>query len=282
MDHDAYRADARIRWEDAAAGWERRNKAMQRSAQPVSMAMVDLLGPQPGHTILELAGGVGETGLLVAELVRPGGKVIITDGAQAMVDAAQRRADELNASNVETRTMEAEWIDLETASVDGVISRWGYMLLADPEAALRETRRVLRRGGRVVLAAWAEPTRNPWLSVLNDTGVELGIAEPTPPDVPSPFAFADPDRIRTLLDAAGFDDDIVVEPVDFTFDYPSLDEYFEHQTDLSTRLKDGLKKLSPADHTRYRDLVDERLSEHVQADSSVKLPARTWVAAATA
>ena len=42
--------------------------------------------------------------------------------------------------------MDGEWIDLRTATVDGVLCRWGFMLMLDPEAALRETRRVLRPG----------------------------------------------------------------------------------------------------------------------------------------
>jgi len=153
MDAETFRATSRERWESAAEGWARHREAMQRDAMPVSQWLLDAIDPQPGQTILELAAGPGDTGLLAAQRVAPDGRAIITDGADAMVEVARARAQELGVENVELRAMEAEWIDLPAASVDGVVCRWAYMLLADPEAALRETRRVLRPGGRVALVS---------------------------------------------------------------------------------------------------------------------------------
>jgi SAM-dependent methyltransferase len=276
-DPEDYRAEARKRWEGAAAGWEERRADFQRDAEPVSVWLVEHVEPQPGYRVLELAAGVGDTGLLAAELVRPGGSVLVTDGAEAMVQAARRRIAEVGATNVEARRMDAEWIDLPAASVDAVICRWGYMLLADPGAALRETRRVLRPGGRVALAAWASPDDNAWLSALGRSAVELGLVEPPPPDEPGPFAFAEPGRIEALLDEAGFDD-VLVETLDFTWRHQSLDGYFEHQLALSTTLRETLARLGPADHTRLRDAIDARLERFVDPDGRVELPARTWVA----
>ena len=280
-DAEAFRSEARARWEQAAAGWERRRESLQRGAQPVSMWMVEQLNPQPGHTILELAAGIGDTGLLAAELVPPGGRVVLTDGAEAMVEAARRRAEALGIRNVEARPMEAEWIDLETASVDGVLARWGYMLLADPEAALRETRRVLRRGGRVALAAWTDPDANPWFSAIGKELVARGHAQPPPPGEPGPFSFGEPGTIERLLADTGFDE-VHVEPLDFSFTFASTDAHWEHQLDMSTRLRDQISGLSPAEHTHLRDAIDERLEQYRQPDGSVVLPARTWVAVATA
>ena len=278
-DAETFRAEARESWEGAAAGWEERRDAFQRDTQPVSVWLVEHLEPQPGYRVLELAAGLGDTGLLAAELVQPGGTVLLTDHAEAMVEAARRRAEEVGAENVEVSRMDAEWIDLPAASVDGVISRWGYMLLADPDAALRETRRVLRPGGRVTLAAWAQPDANPWMAAIGAAVVELGFGDPPPAGDPGPFAFAQPGRIEELLDGSGFDE-VLVEPLDFVFRHASLDAYFEHHKAMSNRLKTTLAKLGPADHTRLRDAIDAQLSEYVQPDGSVTLPARTWVAAA--
>src|SRR3954452_22824599 len=206
MDAEAYRAESRENWESAAAGWARDREAFQRDTMPVSQWMLDAAHLQPGLKVLELAAGLADTRLMAAELDGPDGKAIITDNADAMIEAARARAEEVGATNVEIRPMEAEWIDLPTATVDAVLCRWGYMLLADPEAALRETRRVLRPGGRVALAAWAAAEHNPWVT---NTGAELvaqGLTEPPDPTAPSMFSFAAPGHIEELLAACGFTD----------------------------------------------------------------------------
>jgi len=281
MDAEAYRADSRDRWEAAAPGWAREREAFQRDAITVSRWLLDAAHLQPGHTVLELAAGPADTGLLAAELVAPGGKAIITDNAEAMIEAAKARAEEVGATNVEIRPMEAEWIDLPTASVDAVLCRWGYMLLADPEAALRETRRVLRPGGRVALAAWAGPEANPWFAAIGRVMVERGLIEQPPADAPGPLAFGRPGRIEELLDAAGFDD-IEVESLDFAFHAADLDEWWEHSIAMSGSFSRVVGGLSPAEHYALRDAVDAAYAPYVRDDGSLEIPARALMAAASA
>src|ERR1700761_8623925 len=133
---------------------------------PVSVAMIDALALQPGERVLELAAGPGDTGLMAAELTRPG-TLISSDGAEAMLDVARARARALGIDNVEFRQLELEWIDLPTASIDAVLCRWGIMLIVDPEAAAQEIRRGLRAGGRAAFSVWDAPERNPWATILN-------------------------------------------------------------------------------------------------------------------
>jgi SAM-dependent methyltransferase len=198
-----------------------------------------------------------------------------------MLDVARRRAEELGITNVEFKVVEGEWIDLKTATVDGALCRWGYMLMLDPEAALRETRRVLRPGGRVALAAWAAAEHNPHMTMARVTLTELELTEAPPPGGPGPFAFAQPGRIEELLYAAGFDD-VVVEELELRFRHPSRDDVFETFVDLSPSGSAVLRELSPADHTRFRDALDERLEPFMHDDGSVELPGRALVAAASA
>jgi ubiquinone/menaquinone biosynthesis C-methylase UbiE len=282
-DPEGYRARSRELWEGAAEGWGRQAERQERSTLPVSTWMIDALAPQPGQSIVELAGGPGSLGLLIAELVRPGGHVLLTDGAEAMVQIAQRRAQERGLGDVvQTRAMEAEWIDLPAASVDGVISRWGFMLLADPDAALLETRRVLRPGGVVVLAAWADPEANPWMTALARELAERGLVETVAdPDAPGPFAWRDRAAIGERLSDAGFTE-VVLDTVPMTFEFPDRDAWWDAQIDCSPSLSTTLLRLDPALRDELMEAGQARLTGYVEPDGRLVLPALTHVARAEA
>lgn len=280
-DAAAYREASRERWASVAPGWAARRAELQRTAEAVSQWMVEAVAPQPGHVVLEVAAGPGDTGLMAAERVRPGGRLICTDAAEPMLGAARERAAELGVENAEFRPMEAEWLDQATASVDAVLCRWGYMLLADPEAALREGRRVLRPGGRIALAAWTAPEENPWVAQTAAELQERGLAEPPAAGTPTMFSFAAPGRIEELLHAAGFAD-VEVDTVDLTFAAPSFDDWWEYVFDTSTTVAGALAAASPEERDAVHEAVAARLAPWTSAEGALALPGRTWVAAASA
>jgi SAM-dependent methyltransferase len=275
------REELLARWDSMAAGWKATRETFQRSVEPVSQWLVEAIHPQPGHRVLELAAGLGDTGLIAAQLVAPGGSVLITDGSEKMVEVAREHAEEVGATNVELRTMQAEWIDLPAASVDAVICRFGYMLLVDPEAALRETRRVLKSGGRVALAVWDDLERNPWMKVLREALVAGGAAPALAADGPGPFSLGSPQAVSDLLDAAGFED-VEVEALDLVMSAASLDAWWEHVLQSSITTAEAVRDLTPAEHYKLRDLVDVGYSPYVRDDGTLEAPARALVAAAAA
>ena len=223
MDRGELRRQSYEAWEGMAAGWERARPRIEESAGPVREWLVLELDPSPGDTVLELAAGPGETGFEVARRLGDG-RLISSDRSPAMVDVARRRAAELGLGNVEHRVLDAEELDLSDDSVDGVICRFGYMLMADPARALAETRRVLRPGGRLVFAAWREGERNPWVATAGRMFVARGLVPPPEPGAPGMFAMASDERIRQLLAGAGFTPRRI-EDIPVRFVSESLDDY---------------------------------------------------------
>jgi SAM-dependent methyltransferase len=274
--------ESRDRWVRAAEGWEKRADKFGKDSMPVSARMVDALAPQPGHTILDLAAGIGDTGYLVAELIQPGGELITSDFAPEMLAAAQRRAERKGITNVRFRQIDLSVpIDQPAASLDGVLCRWGYMLLEDPESALRDTRRTLKQDGRLALAAWTGPDDNLWSAAPARIMQAREILERDAPGSPGQFAWADPGTIRETMETAGFIEPHI-EAVDFEIHYDDVDDWWVAQTQMSTRIGDADKQMDFA--TRSDVLADlERAAEpFLQPDDSLIIPARTWVATATA
>ena len=280
-DADAYRKESRARWGEQATGWSARAEDLARITMPVSVWMIDALALQPGHDVLELAAGTGEVGFLAAEQIVPGGTLICSDFSPEMLTAAQKRAERLGIINARFRQIDAEGIDQPAASLDGVLCRWGYMLMADGEAALRETRRVLKPEARVALAAWTSPSENPWASIPGSELVERGHLERPDPDEPGQFAWARAGTIEEHVEAAGFTE-LEVDTVDFVIIHPSVDAWIAATRDLASRFRAALDGLPAAERDDAIAAMRERAIPFVQEDGSVVLPARTWVAAAAA
>jgi SAM-dependent methyltransferase len=239
--------------------------------------MIEALEPQPGDTVLELAAGIGDTGFLAAELIQPGGTLITSDLVPQMLSAAQRRTEQLGLRNVRFRQIDPQLpIDLPAASVDGVLCRWGYMLMDDPEAALRETRRVLRPGRRLALAAWTTAEENRWSSLTSELLVERGILEPLEPGGPGQFAWAREAVIAEHLEAAGFVD-YEIEAVGFPMRYASVADWWATSRAMSCRVSTA----PVPDEDEVVAALAAAAAEWTTGDGALEIPARTWLAVAT-
>jgi len=184
--HDAerYREESIRNWDSVAPAWERSRPVTQETNRELDAWLLDRLAISPGQTILEVAAGQGDTGLQAAARLQGRGRVLLADQSQGMLDGARRAADEQGLSAVvDTAVMDAQHLDLADESVDGVVCRFGYMLMPDPAAAFAETRRVLRPGGRVALAVWETMEHNPWIAIA---GISLGQRGHIPPPPPPP------------------------------------------------------------------------------------------------
>lgn len=282
-DPDTQRAEMLERWDRAAVGWGKRADGVRDQGMPVTLVMIERLGLQPGQRLLELAAGPGDTGFLAAELIRPGGTLICSDASERMLEVARERARRLGISNAEFEQLQLEWIDLTTASVDAILCRWALMLSVDPAAALHEARRVLRPGGRLAVAVWDTPERNPWATIPTRVLVERGFAEPAPvgPGTPGMFALATPGLLEEMLSGAGFME-VVVEPVAIERAYVSVEQYVDETLDLSVSFSEAIGRLSAGQRAAVRSAIGELVAPFRDAAGGFVLPGRSLVASAGA
>jgi len=280
-DPDELRTSILDRWDRSASGWAASRDRIRAFGMPVSTWMIDAVRPQPGQRVLELAAGVGDTGFLAGELLHPGGALVSSDASDGMLQAARARALELGAKNVEFARLELEWIDLPTASVDAVLCRWGFMFAVDPGAALSETRRVLRPGGRLALAAWDKAEHNPWATIPTSALVALGHVAPPDPSAPGMFALADPGRLAALIQGAGFTE-VTVDAIDFEATYDSVEMYIEVARDLSGQFGDTADALpEPARRALWNEIAKLAAPFAATPGGALRMPARSLVAGAS-
>jgi SAM-dependent methyltransferase len=271
--------DALQDWAEVAAAWERHADTIRRHSAPVTEWLVARLDPKRGQTILELAAGPGDTGFVVARQLGAEGRLISSDFAPEMVEVARRRATGFGLENVEFRTLVAQAIDLPDDLVDGVVCRFGFMLLHDPDAALSECRRVIRSGGRLVSATWGPPERNPWIMSLGIALLQHGYPPPGDPFGPGGiFSMADPERVRKMLMNAGFAEVDIVE-VQISHRFSTFDEYWNLQSEVAGPLAVMITSLSPEERSSVKDTVRESVGTFTEA-GELALPGVAVVASA--
>jgi ubiquinone/menaquinone biosynthesis C-methylase UbiE len=254
---EAYRQRSYELWQQMARRWERGRDVLWETTRPVSEWLVDRLAPQPGETILELAAGAGETGFLAAGRLGELGRLISSDFAPEMVEAAKRVADELGITNAEFRVLDAERLDLPDQAVDGAICRFGYMLMADPIGALRETRRVIRAGGRLAFSVFGEPGRNPWMTIARGVMTERGHLSPPDPAEPGIFSLSDPDTLERVVADAGFAHS-ELEEAEIGFRFDGGDSLWAYVSELQGPIALAIARLDDEERKGIRAALEER------------------------
>jgi SAM-dependent methyltransferase len=275
VDLDEYREQSRASWDAMAPGWKRRREWLKENTGLVNDWIVARGDPQPGQTWLDVAGGPGDLTFALAERVGADGRVLYTDFASDMVEVARSEGEARGLANVDYRALDAERMDLDDDSFDGVGCRYGYMLMADPAAALRETRRVLRDGGPFAFAVWATPDRNPWAAVPGMTLVQRGHIPPPDPSAPGIFAMGLPERIKELVTGAGFADP-EIEEIAFAFRYADDDDLWDALVSLAGPLARVVNALPDDEREATRAAILENVSTYRTEDGAYDVPAASW------
>jgi ubiquinone/menaquinone biosynthesis C-methylase UbiE len=206
FDPAAFKEMTRTQWQQTAAAWYRWSPTIQAWLEPVTLLMLDLAQLGPGDRVLDVGAGTGEPALSASERVGTTGFVLATDiSANTLTFAAQEaQARGLGATRFQTRVMDAEALELDDSSFHVALSRLGLIYVPDRVRGLVEMRRVLKPGGRAVVASYTTPARNAFFSL--PIGIIRRHAQiPTPPpDQPGPFSLGDPVVMEEAFRRAGF------------------------------------------------------------------------------
>jgi SAM-dependent methyltransferase len=222
--------------------------------------------------VLDVGCGTGRATRDAAR-VAVNGSALGVDLSSQMIALARATADAEGLHNVEFRQADAQIQPFERGAFDVVISRMGSMFFGDPHAAFTNLHRALRFDGRLTLLTWQDVADNEWLTQFR-SALAVGRDLPSPPpDAPSPFALADPDRVRAILGAAGFTDisfESLHEPMSFG---PAADDAFDFVSELTGWMRNGLD-----DEDRDAALAALRttIAEHT-GDDGVTYQSATWI-----
>jgi ubiquinone/menaquinone biosynthesis C-methylase UbiE len=170
MESRLQRRVQRYGWDLASADYEPLWKAQLACVHAELIARASLAS---GERVLDVACGSGLVAFRAAEAVGSHGQVAGVDLSGQMVDAARRRAEERNVRNASFERMDAEHLQLPDASFDVALCALGLMYMPDPKQAVREIRRVLRPGGRMLVAVWGERSRCGWSALFPIVDAEV-------------------------------------------------------------------------------------------------------------
>jgi ubiquinone/menaquinone biosynthesis C-methylase UbiE len=244
----------------------------------LAAALLEAAALTPGQRVLDLASGPGLLARDAAQRVAPGGTVLATDIAEAMLAEGARRCGE-HADAPCFAAADAEHLCLADASVERVLAGLALFIFPHPERALAEMHRVLVPGGRIALSVWGARESVPLIHRAQDTIARLL----PPPKVarPSVFRYGEAEVLAATLEAAGFDD-IDIRPCDFTCHFADADAYWQAFLDLAGGAAEALGRLPDATQAALRAGVMDELAAHRCADGrgGYLLPACTLVASA--
>lgn len=212
-------------------------------------------------TVLDIGCGSGQTTLDAASRAT-GGSALGVDLSSSMIELARRRAERAQLPGATFEQADAQIHPFPDAVFDVAISQHGSMFFGDPVAAFTNIARALRPGGRVVLVTWQPFERNEWLrSFSRALAAGREVAAP-PSDVPGPFALSEPDRVRSLLSAAGFSDVRLTGLEEPMYYGPDPDDAFRF---VSAQQAGRVGDLDAATRARALDELRADLAEHLTA-----------------
>lgn len=246
---------------EIAEQWHRGKAHRAKTSGPANDLMLDLANLRPGDRVLDVAAGTGDQTLMSAQRVGSTGYVLATDRSASMLNIAGESIRNAGLSNVETRILEAERIDLEPDSFDAVICRMGLMVFTNPVEALKRMRRVVKPTGKVVALVPSSEEKNPCRGISLAVVRRIGAGDLTEvPGLRSLFSLGKPDVLEETLRASGFVD-VAIHAVPTRSSFASAAEALRSLQDSFPGLPHLMAQLGEAERRRAWTEIEQQLSQ---------------------
>jgi ubiquinone/menaquinone biosynthesis C-methylase UbiE len=258
-------------WNKFSPGWKKWDDLFMDFLGPMGNEIIRLLDPKDKDVVLDVAAGTGEPGLTIATKLK-GGKVVITDLAQDMLEIAKENAIRRGIHNIETRACDVCEMPFADHAFDVVSCRFGFMFFPDTLLAAKEMARVLKPGGRVAAAVWNVPEKNFWVTaIMGAISRNMELPAP-PPDAPGMFRCAKEGYLTNLFEQAGLKN-ISVTEVTGKLNCKTTDVYWNAMNEVAAPVVAALSKADDAVKEKIRNEAYQAVNQrypggNIQIDSS--------------
>ncbi len=206
FDSVKYKQTTHEQWQTAAEAWHRWGPTIEQWLGPATEEMLNMAGVKAGSRVLDVAAGAGGQALAAARRLGSNGYVLATDISSNILEYAAQEANKAGLSNVETRVLDGENLDVEPGAFDAVISRVGLIYFPDQHKALTDMHRALKPGGRIAAIVYSTAENNKFFSIPVSTIRHRTQLPPPLPGQPGPFSLGQPSVLEEAYKKAGFYD----------------------------------------------------------------------------
>ncbi|MGN6719105.1 MAG: class I SAM-dependent methyltransferase [Candidatus Binatia bacterium] len=264
---------------ESAEWWSSGQAARQQIYGAATEMMLDLAGVEAGSRVLDVAAGTGESALMAARRVGSKGHVLAADVSASMLDVAAEAARKEGLTNVETRVMNAEKLELDTDSFDAVVCRVALMLFPNPTKALSEMRRVVKPEAKVAVMVYAGLEKNPFWKIFHKTARRLGNIPPPAPGEPWMFALGEAGALEEVYSQADLLN-VSVRAVPILRRSPSAVAAVENMRKGTGDIREVMNRLNEADRERAWSEIAEQFKQF-EGPNGLEIPGEMLVGVGT-